>query len=297
MKILQAEDKMNLSDIIIVNHNSTDHLIACLESLEKALGELNANIFIQDNASRDGVDRIIWKFPRVRLAENPENLGFAKAVNKALRQGKGDYAVLLNPDTLIVSSFFENALCFMRENPDVGIMGPRILDSDGRLQNSARSFPTPLTAFFGRTSLLSRIFPHNPLTRRNLLSLCSDGNTPMKADWVSGACMIVRRKALDEVGPMDERFFMYWEDADWCRRMWEHGWKVIYNPQLCLYHHAGGSSEKTRFRSALEFHKSAYLLFGKYLPPRLGFVKPLVFGGLAIRLYLVLFSHLLRRFF
>ncbi|OQY60016.1 MAG: hypothetical protein B6245_03565 [Desulfobacteraceae bacterium 4572_88] len=274
-----------MPDIIIVNYNSTDHLIHCLRSLEKALGRGCAKLYIQDNASADGVDRIADEFPLAFLRINPENLGFARAVNNALKQGQGDYVILLNPDTRVSPGFFESCRVFMEAHPNVGIMGPRILDHDGKLQNSARAFPTPLTALFGRASLFSKWFPNNPVTSRNLLSLRSDGRTPMPVDWVSGACMVVRRKAIDEVSGLDERFFMYWEDADWCRRMWAARWQVVYFPGAWLHHYVGGSSEKQAFRSALEFHKSAYLLFSKYAPPPLSFLKPLVLGGLSVRLF------------
>lgn len=285
---------MNSLDIIIINYNSTDLLIRCLNSVEKSSDGLRAKIFIQDNASTDGVSRILSEFPKVSLTQNFDNLGFAKAVNKALEQGTGDYVVLLNPDTYITNGFFESGMVFMHKHPDVGVIGPKILDNDGKLQNSARAFPNPLTAFFGRSSFLSRVFPNNPITRRNLLSLKSDGKTPMEVDWVSGACMMVRRKAVERVGLLDERFFMYWEDADWCRRMWQSGWKVIYFPVTSVYHYVGGSSEKKLFRPVIEFHKSGYRLFAKYLDSSLAFLKPLAFMGLALRLGCVLLSKTAR---
>lgn len=283
-------------DIIIVNYNSTDHLLRCLASLRTALdGRFPARIFVQDNASGDGVERVSCFFPEVKLHINPENIGFGKAVNQALKQGNGECVVLLNPDACVTDVFFETALAFMERYPRTGIMGPKILDNDGTLQNSARAFPTPLTAFFGRSSFLSRRFPKNPFTCRNLPSLQSDGKTPMKVDWVSGACMVVRRQAIMETGLFDERFFMYWEDADWCRRMWKQGWEVIYYPRTLVYHYVGGSSEKKCFRAALEFHKSAYRLFSKYLPSAFGFFKPLVIGGLAMRLFMVILLQLRKK--
>ena len=286
---LSKQQKMMI-DIVIVNYNSTDFLIECLASVRDALKGHPAKIFVQDNASRDCPERIRTLFPDVLLKINSANMGFAKAVNQALHQGQGEYVVLLNPDTYVTDDFFQTALDYMEKNPSVGILGPRILDNDGMLQNSARAFPTPLTAFFGRSSFLSRKFPKNPITSRNLLSLKSDGKTPMPVDWVSGACMVVRRKAIDRTGFMDERFFMYWEDADWCRRMWEKGWKVVYYPCSTVYHYVGGSSGKKVTRSLVEFHKSVYRLFDKYTQSSVSFLKPLVLAGLAVRLFFVLFS-------
>ncbi len=278
-------------DIVIVNYNSTDFLTECLASVRNALKDRPAKIYVQDNASKDRPERIRALFHDVVLNINSSNLGFAKAVNQALRQGHGEYVILLNPDTYITDDFFQTALDYMEKNPSVGILGPRILDNDGMLQNSARAFPTPLTAFFGRSSFLSRQFPRNPITSRNLLSLKSDGKTPMTVDWVSGACMVVRRKSIDVAGLMDERFFMYWEDADWCRRMWEKGWKVVYYPCTTVYHYVGGSSGKKVTRSLIEFHKSVYRLFDKYADTSQSFLSPLVLAGLGVRLFFVLVSN------
>jgi GT2 family glycosyltransferase len=234
---------MNFLDIIIVNHNSTDYLLSCLSSIYDSLQGLPAKIFVHDNASEDDVDRVNEMFPKVLLSKNSFNMGFSKAANNALKQSTAPYVVLLNPDTYVAHGFFEWVLRYMEENPDVGIIGPKILNRDGSVQGSARSFPTPLTAFFGRNSLLTRWFPNNRVTRQNVLTTGSDGVSPMGVDWVSGACMVVRKNAIDDVGFMDERFFMYWEDVDWCKRMWHSGWKVVYFPQASIVHYVGGSSD------------------------------------------------------
>ena len=212
-------EHLNSIDIIIVNYNSTDYLLRCLNSIYDALQKLPVKIFVQDNASEDDVDRVNAMFPDVLLSKNSYNMGFSKAANNAMKQSAAPYIVLLNPDTYVMSGFLESALRYMEENPHVGILGPGILNSDGSVQGSARSFPTPLTAFFGRSSLLTKWFPDNRITRQNVLTTRSDGVTPMEVDWVSGACMVVRRSAVDDVGLMDESYFLYWEDADWCRRM------------------------------------------------------------------------------
>lgn len=284
-------------DIVIVNYNSTRYLLNCLDSIQKSIGEIPVKIYVEDNASNDGVESIKKEFPEVELNVNRQNTGFAGGVNRGVQRGNNPYVILLNPDTFVMPPFFDNCYRFMIKNPDVAIMGPRIYDHDGCLQNSARGFPTPLTAFFGRSSFLSRKFPRNPITSRNLLSLKSDGKTPMEVDWVSGACMVVRRSAIDEVGLLDERFFMYWEDADWCMRMRESGWKVIYYPQTSIYHYIGGSSEKKIIRSVYEFHKSVYILFEKYFPSPFSYLKPVVFCGLGLRVFLVLATQFFQRGF
>jgi GT2 family glycosyltransferase len=284
-------------DIIIINYNSTDYLINCLRSIEDSLNGYHADIFVQDNASVDGVDRVLIEFPHIKLTRNPRNIGFAAAVNQALVQGNNPYVVLLNPDTFVLDDFFQKSLPFMKSHSSTGILGPKVLEEDGKLQNSARSFPTILTAFFGRTSFLSRLFPRNPITLQNLCSLNSDGHAPMEVDWVSGACMVVNRKAIEAVGGMDDRFFLYWEDADWCRRMWKSGWKVIYYPKASVCHFTGMSSQKEVLKSVTEFHKSAYRLFEKHERSLAFFLKPVILCGLFIHAGIVLTSTLVSKFY
>jgi GT2 family glycosyltransferase len=289
-----VEAALKTIDIILVNYNSTDLLLRSLGSIYESLGDFSAQVIVCDNGSRDGVERVASLFPHVLLIEKRANCGFAKAVNFGLRRGNAPYVVLLNPDTDVANDFFNAALTFMAENEDVGILGPRILDTGRTVQDSARAFPNFLTGLFGRSSLLTRWFPNNCLTRRNLVAKASDGITPMEVAWVSGACMVARRKAIDEVGPLDERFFLYWEDADWCRRMWEAEWKVVYFPEACVVHHVGGSSKTVPARALVEFHRSAYRLLAKYArgPERL--LKPLALWVLALRLLAVLAGHGMR---
>jgi GT2 family glycosyltransferase/glycosyltransferase involved in cell wall biosynthesis len=279
-------------DIVIVNYNSTDFLIKCLESVCAALGTIPATLRVQDNASTDGVERIIEQFPAVILTRNDRNLGFGAAVNQALQQSSSQYVILLNPDSYVLKDFFHNIIEFMEMNPRIAIAGPRILDSDGSVQGSARSFPTALTSLFGRSSLLSRMFPNNPITSANLLTSRCDGVNPMEVDWVSGACMIVRRKAIAEVGVFDERFFMYWEDADWCQRMRDAGWKVVYFPRASVVHYVGGSSNQIVLKSQIAFHKSAYLLFEKHNPSAPFILKIVVMIGLFYRLCVIAASNI-----
>ena len=281
-------------DIIIVNYNSTDYLIKCLKSIYYSLGDISVNIFVQDNDSDDDVNRISEFFPEVMVTNNTYNMGFAAAVNQALKISFSPYVVLLNPDTYIEKGFFISALRYLEDNPDVGVIGPTIYDHDGSVQGSARSFPTALTGLFGRKSLLSKLFPGNKITSQNVLTNRCDGITPIEADWVSGACMVVRRKAINDVGLLDERFFMYWEDADWCRRMWKNGWRVVYFPRSAVVHFVGVSSDQLLIRSIFEFHKSVYILFNKYNKPFLWFVKFLVIVGLSIRLVFTLVSNGIR---
>jgi GT2 family glycosyltransferase len=282
-------------DVVIVNYNSTLYLLRCLGSIYEARGSGGVKVFVQDNGSADEVTRIRAEFPEVILHENGVNLGYGKAVNRGLAECCSRYALVLNPDTVVSNGFFEAALHYMESNPDVGILGPKIMDPDGSVQGSARSFPTVLTGLFGRSSVLSKWLPRNVLSRREVLVGGSDGRNPMEVDWVSGACMVVRKEAVDDVGFLDERFFMYWEDADWCRRMWESGWKVVYFPEASVLHHVGRSSKSARFRSLVEFHRSAYRLFAKHARGWERMLKPLALWALALRLLVLLSWHGLRQ--
>jgi GT2 family glycosyltransferase/glycogen synthase len=287
---------MKSLDVIIVNYNSTPQLLQCVRSLLSASEGTSLSIHVQDNASQKGdVSVVVKDFPEVLLTRNSRNLGFAKAVNRAIKNGSAPYVLILNPDTLVLPGLLNAILGYMENHPEVGVLGPKILDSDGVVQGSARSFPNLLTALFGRKSILSKIMPHNPITRENILTVLSDGMNPMEVGWVSGACMLVRRDAIDNVGPFDERFFMYWEDADWCRRMWRKGWKVIYFPEASMIHHVGVSSESNIFRSVLEFHRSIYRLFDKHADGFNIYLKPLVFWGLLYRFFFVFLSQLVRK--
>jgi GT2 family glycosyltransferase len=163
------------------------------------------------------------------------------------------------------------------------------------VQGSARSFPTPLTALFGRNSIMTKFFPNNRLTRKNILNSASSGNALINVDWVSGACMMVRRKAFEDVGLMDENFFMYWEDADWCRRMIQKDWNVVYYPGSSIIHFSGKSSDRNLIQSVVEFHKSVYYLFKKYYPDSLGIIRVFVMMGLGARACFLLGLHGIRR--
>lgn len=269
------------SDIIIVNHNSTDYLLRCLNCLYESSGEFSGNIFIEDNASVDRVDRLTDRYPAVHVTRNPYNKGFSRAVNDALQRGHAPYVVILNPDTFVTGDY-NIVIDFMAAHPEVGVVGPKIVNANGKVQGSARLFPSPMTAFFGRSSILSKLFPKNRMTRRNILTHSSNGSEPVDVDWVSGACMFIRRQALSEVGLFDERFFMYWEDADLCQRMRQSGWRVVYFPKLSAIHLVGGSSSKKIIRSIYEFHKSSYNLYVKHHAPPVWF-RWLALSGLAFR--------------
>jgi hypothetical protein len=285
-----------MMDVIIVNYRSTRPLLRCLEAFAGESARTPVNVIVYDNTENNDIGFIEEKYPDVSIRRDGRNLGFAAAANRALGESEAPYVTLLNPDTIVLGGFFDTVLPYMEKNGDVGIAGPGILNPDGSIQGSARSFPNALTGLFGRASILTKLFPGNRISRANVLTDRTDGKTPIEVDWVSGACMVVRRKAIDQVGLLDERFFLYWEDADWCMRMRRKGWKVIYFPMPCVVHYVGASSSQRIFRSTFDFHVSAYKLFYKYSNSWTRLATPMVACALVSRFVLALISNRLVRF-
>src|ERR671911_1597521 len=263
--------------VLIVNYASWPLTLRCIESLRKTrYGDFE--IIVVDNDSVEPPE-----LPSaVRLIRNNENLGFARAHNRGIAASSGDPVVLINPDTLVERDFFEQLRAFLSENPKAGISGPRIVDSEGRLQLSARREISALSGFLGRTSLLTRLFPKSSIVKSQFPAV-TDQSHPTSVDWVSGACMVVRRKTLRDIGPLDERFFMYFEDADLCRRARAAGWLVYYLPHVHVVHQTGGSS-RSRPKAIWLLHKSAFLYHRKHgAHGPFGVYSTVVLAGLALR--------------
>jgi N-acetylglucosaminyl-diphospho-decaprenol L-rhamnosyltransferase len=262
--------------VIIVNYASWPLTLRCIESLQLTRYR-DFEIFVVDNDSVKPPELPSW----VRLIRNKENVGFARAHNRGIAASSGDPIVLINPDTIVERDFFEHLKGFVSENPRVGISGPRIVDSEGELQLSARREINALSGFLGRTSLLTRLFPKSSLVKSQFPAV-TDQSHPTSVDWVSGACMIVRRETLRDVGPLDERFFMYFEDADLCRRARAAGWLVYYLPHVEIVHQTGASSSKPKAIWLL--HKSAFLYHRKHgVQGPFGAYSAMVLAGLALR--------------
>jgi GT2 family glycosyltransferase len=283
-------------DLVIVNYNSIELLHDCLASIKCSCNGSKPNIVVSDNGSDEPINYIRKTYTDITIVRNKENLGFSKAINAILDSTSSPYIVLLNPDTIVVSDFFfESIAAFMDANPDVGILGPGIIDPDGSIQGSARSFPRFHSLLFGRRSFLTKVFPNSRLACANILINKAAEANPINVDWVSGACMVIRRKALEKVGLMDDRFFMYWEDVDWCKRMWDMGWRVMYWPAVKIMHHVGGSSDASVIRSVFEFHKSAILYFSKHISRNRWLLLPPIFAAIYTRFLCMSFLQLLRK--
>ncbi len=243
--------------VIIVNYHSWALTLACVASL-LATGRDDMEIFVVDNDSEAVPDLPAG----VRLVRSGENLGLTKAWNRAIPKTDGELVVLLNPDTVVGEDFFGRVEAFFECEPLAGVAGPRILDADGKLQLSARREISLLSGLLGRTSLLTRLFPKSPLVRNQFPAL-EDLSGPIEVDWVSGACMIVTRGALKRILPLDERFFLYFEDTDLCRRAREAGHPAFYLPGVEVLHQTGGSS-RSKPRAIWLLHKSAFLYHRKH---------------------------------
>jgi N-acetylglucosaminyl-diphospho-decaprenol L-rhamnosyltransferase len=246
--------------IVTVNYASWPYTLRCIDSLYHT-GYEDFEVVVVDN-DREPVPPEIPNY--VRLIRNLENVGFARACNQGILASEGEYVILINPDTLVEKDFFESLEEFLDQNPGVGVAGPRIVDGEGELQLSARKELGFISGFLGRTSLLTRLFPKNSLVRR-LFPASQRLSGPTVVDWVSGACMAIRRRTIEKIGPMDERFFMYFEDADLCRRSREAGWLVYYLPQVEVLHHTGASS-RSKPQAVWNLHKSAFLYHHKHGP-------------------------------
>jgi len=258
--------------VIIVNYNVKEFLQQALNSLQLALSAFTSEVFVVDNASSDGsVEMLRREFPDIKVIENKENTGFAKANNQALRQARGEYITLLNPDTIVHENTFETLVAFMEKTPDAGMAGCKVLNPDGTIQLACRrSFPTPwiaLTRLLG----LSYLFPKNPLFGRyNLTYLPEDEVAAVEA--ISGSFMMLRRSALRDVGFLDETFFLYGEDLDWCFRVNESGWKIYYFPDAKIIHFKGESSKQNRLDNLLVFNRAMALFVKKHFRKRYFFI-------------------------
>jgi N-acetylglucosaminyl-diphospho-decaprenol L-rhamnosyltransferase len=261
----------------IVNYASWPLTLRCIESLQETRYR-DFEILVVDNDSVEPPE-----LPsRVRLIRNKKNLGFARAHNTGIAASDADLIVLINPDTRVEGDFFEHLEAFVSKNPRAGIVGPRIMDAEGNLQLSARREISALSGFLGRTSLLTRLFPKSSLVKSQFPAV-TDQSHPTSVDWVSGACMVVRRETLRDIGPLDERFFMYFEDTDLCRRARVAGWLVYYLPQVEIFHQTGASSH-SRPKAIWLLHKSAFLYHRKHgAHGPLGLYSAVVLVGLALR--------------
>jgi hypothetical protein len=254
---------------VLVNFNAGPELRAALQSIADECGSRPWEAVVVDNASTDGSQRAAAEFgARVRLIENTVNVGFGCAVNQGLAATTAPLVLIMNPDCQLAPGALTTLEAELLSSVTCGVVGPRILDPDGSEQGNARGDPDMLTGLFGRTSLLRRLLPRLAVSQRNIVARAvARDDTALTVDWLSGACMLARREALAAVRGFDERYFLYWEDADLCRRLRAHGYAVRYAPMATAVHRVGHSSRTARRSSIRAFHESAYLYYATHVAP------------------------------
>ncbi len=273
--------------IVIVTWNTRDVLLDCLASLEREVlarrdpGRIEVETLVVDNGSADGtVPRVRQRFPWAEVIALPSNLGFAAGNNVGLRKCSGRHAVLLNSDTVVRRDALEACVRHLDAHPDVGVVGPQLLNPDGSKQNSIHNLPSLLTELVPR-GLLETLFPRRFPSKRY------EHPVPIDVEAVLGACLFVRREVLEQVGPMPEDYFVFLEETDWCLRIRRAGWRVVHVPEARVVHVFGASSKKKQpAETRIEYHRSLYHFFRKHRGPlamaavvALRFVKALWYVG------------------
>ena len=251
--------------ICIATWNAADLLYDCLHSIYTNVDHISYSIIVADNGSKDGTPELMGKdFPGVDYIRNPHNRGVAKARNQCLRKADSKYALVLDVDTLIHPDSLEGMLAFMDKHTSVGICGPKLLNPDGSIQLSCRTFQTPLTILF-RGSFLGRMFPNSKILAKHLMSQWSH-DALQSVDWLMGACHMIRTEAMEHIGLLDEKFMYLYEDVEYCWRARKFGWDVYYLPQYEITHIYQRKSAASlnimtlkHFHSIMRFMKLRYL--------------------------------------
>ena len=265
--------------VLIVNYRAYDSLLSCLASLNPQLDEGDEVCVVDYESDREALTASVRGCPRTITVSRADNRGFAAGVNLAAAATHAPYLLLLNPDSIVDEPVTSRLAAWMTVHAGVAVAGPRILNADGTVQRSARRFPDATTVLGGRSTWLSARFPGNWFSRRNLV----EASAPVDVDWVSGACLMTRRAAFEAVGGFDEQFFLYWEDADYCRRIVTAGGRCMYVPIVSVRHVGGRSAERDPVLALRAFHDSAYRLFVKHAGLGGRMIAPLVRAALRVR--------------
>jgi len=240
---------------IVVNWNTKDYLSKCLKSIYDNIGNINAEIILVDNGSTDGSDKLaIEQFQSIKLINNKNNLGFAKATNIGIVESKGRYICIINSDVVVLEGCIRRLLKYMENNRNIGIIGPKVLNPDMTLQFTCKEFPN-LWNTFCRAVALDKLFPKSKVFGSFFMTYFNY-NYIKKVDVLTGCFWMVRKRSIVDVGLLDERFFIYAEDKDWCKRFKDKNWDVIYFPEAKIIHFGGSSSSKAPERFYIEMYKA-----------------------------------------
>ncbi|MFZ5559726.1 MAG: glycosyltransferase family 2 protein [Patescibacteria group bacterium] len=229
--------------IIITHHKTPELLDLCLKSIKEGIGDINHEIIIVDSESTEETREFIQeKYSDIKIISFEKNLGYSKIINKGLLNVKGDYILILNADIIVLKDAISKMLKFIEKNPSIGILAPQLLDFAGNIQISCFAKPT-LKTILARRTFFGKLKQGKEALNKFLISDW-DRKSIREVDWVQGSAMMVKKEAIKKVGLWDERFFMYFEDTDWCRRFWEKGYKVVYYPLAQMSHYYHRSSKK-----------------------------------------------------
>ena len=283
---------MKLS-IIFINWNTRDLTRDALSSVYRETQGLDFEVIVVDNNSADGsVEMIKKEFPQVVLVENKDNLGFGKANNQALKIAKGDYIMFLNTDVVVLNGALNKLVNYLDEYGDVMMVGPRLLNKDLTFQHACRRMlPNPVNSFFHLFGL-AKIFKNSKfVTDYKRYSVDPEITGPTQA--LSGAAMMFRRKVYEEIGGFDEMFFMYGEDLDFCKRVLDKGWKIVYVSEAKIIHFGGQSSGKRRVKSLVNFYEAMWLYYKKHFKYNF-LINLLVWLGIKVRMTMALIINILK---
>lgn len=255
--------------IVITCYNTRDLVRDCLSSIVRSPPGEPYEIVLVDDASTDGTSEMVRaSFPEVHLLRNDANQNYSRSNNRALDHARGEFLLLLNNDTIVPPHALDRMIAFLREHPEAGMVGAKLLNEDGSVQWSVKALPSAGAALFGARSVVSRLFPGNRFTRQHLLHIDRDSEKPFVAGLVSGAGSMMPRDIFETVGRLDEQFF-YHVDADYCKRIKEAGYVCYYLPTASITHlnHRGGTtaSVSKRFRSLLKFETDSYRYYRKHM--------------------------------
>lgn len=250
-----------LVSVIVVSYNTNALTLDCLAALYGALGDLPSEVWVVDNASQDGSAQAVrdW-FPQARVLANTENKGFGAANNQALCQAQGEFLMLLNTDAFVGSETVSALVAYLKEHPRAALVGPRLVNRDGSLQQSCYRYPSPARAWLENLGVSS--LPALPSRWGDYKKWTHDA--PRAVDWVIGACLLLRRAAYEQVGGFDERFFMYAEETDWQRRFRDKGWQIGFTPAATVTHLGGASGASESARVNAHFFDSLDLYTRKH---------------------------------
>lgn len=280
---------------VLVNYNAGAELRRALQSIADDCAGIAWEAVVVDNASSDGSGAFAEEFaPQACLIRNSDNVGFGRAVNQGVAASRAPFVLVMNPDCRLVAGAIGALRAVLDLHPGCAVAGPRILDPDGSVQGSARGDPDMLTGLFGRTALLRRVFPGLAVSKRNVPArdAIASGAASIAVDWLSGACLLIRRSAFEAVGGFDPGYFLYWEDADLCRRLRAAGHQVRYVTGAAAIHRVGHSSRTAQAASIRAFHASAYRYYTTHvarqpLDPRRLFARLVLTARCAWRVWTI----------